>query len=241
MKMNENLKKEFSEFEKKLGLNFKNKDLFIQAFCHRSYLNENPGFNLGQNERLEFLGDAVLELVVTEHLYLSYPQKSEGELTTWRASLVNTKVIGSVAEKAGFYDNILLSKGEKKEEGKSRMCILANTFEAVIGAIYLDMGYSDAKKFIKERLIIELPRIIELELYKDPKSLLQEKIQEEGKATPIYETIKEGGPDHKKHFTVGVLIEGEINGKGRGYSKKEAEEEAAKDALQQKGWLKSKN
>ncbi len=228
----------FSDLEKKLELNFKSKDLLVQAFCHRSYLNENPEFHLGQNERLEFLGDAVLELVITEHLYLTYPDKTEGELTSWRASLVNSKVIGQAAKKIGLYDYILLSKGERKERGKSRLYILADTFEALIGAIYLDMGYGESKKFIENNLIPELPRIIKLELYRDPKSVLQEKAQEEMGFTPVYETLNESGPDHKKHFVMGVLVDGKVIGKGEGYSKKEAEEEAAKMALKKKGWLK---
>ncbi len=231
----------FSELEKKLELKFNKRDLLVQSFCHRSYLNENPDFHLGQNERLEFLGDAVLELVITEHLYLAYPEKSEGELTSWRASLVNSKVIGKAAKKIGLYNYILLSKGERKERGKSQLCILADTFEALIGAIYLDIGYAQAKKFIEDNLIPELPRIIKLELYRDPKSVLQEKAQEEMGVTPIYKTLTESGPDHKKHFIMGVLIDKEVAGKGEGYSKKDAEEEAAKEALKKKGWLKNKN
>lgn len=169
----------FDELEKKIGVEFENRNLLIQAFCHRSYLNENPKFNLGHNERLEFLGDAVLELVVTNYLYFNYPEKSEGELTTWRAALVNTKEIGSVAELLNFHDYLLLSKGESREEGKARKCILANTFEAVVGAIYLDRGYDIAKDFIEKVLVSRLPRIIELELFRDPKSQLQEEVQEE--------------------------------------------------------------
>lgn len=229
------------ELENKLELHFNNKELLLQALCHRSYLNENHAFSLGHNERLEFLGDAVLELVVTEYLYLNYPDKSEGELTTWRASLVNTKVIGKTARKIGIYDHILLSKGESRETGKSRICILADTFEAVVGAAYLDLGYEKVKLFIEKNLITELPRIIELGLYRDPKSVLQEETQKDTGITPEYKVIKEVGPDHKKHFEVGVFIEEKIIGRGDGHSKKDAEEKAAKVALLKKGWLKNNN
>ncbi len=145
--------KDFSKLEKKLGLKFKNKDLLIQAFCHRSYLNENPDFYLENNERLEFLGDAVLELVVTEYLYQKYPKKSEGELTNWRAALVNAKILGDLAQNLDFNDYLLLSKGETKELGKARQYILANSFEALIGAIYLDQGYKTSQKFIEKKLV----------------------------------------------------------------------------------------
>ncbi len=226
----------FKEFEKKIGVEFNNKNILFQAFCHRSYLNENPDFNLGQNERLEFLGDAVLELVVTNYLYFNYPEKSEGELTTWRAALVNSKEIGDTAEQLDFQDFILLSKGESKEKGKSRLYILADTFEALIGAIYIDRGYDVAKDFIEKYLISRLPRIIELGLYRDPKSELQEKTQEEVGITPAYNVLEEKGPDHKKHFVIGVFLNGEMIGRGKGWSKKEAEEMAAKEALENKKW-----
>src|SRR3989344_1111489 len=155
---------DFSLFEKKLGLKFKNKDLLTQAFVHRSYLNENPGFALDQNERLEFLGDAVLELIITEHLYKEYPDKAEGELTNWRAALVNAKMLTSVAEELGFNDFLLLSRGETKELGKARQYILANTFEALIGAAYLDAGYEACDTFIKKYLLKKIPEIIENKL-----------------------------------------------------------------------------
>ncbi len=233
------MEEKFRELEEKLGLDFKDKNLLMQAFCHRSYLNENPDFRLGQNERLEFLGDAVLELIVTNHLYFSYPGKSEGELTTWRAALVNTKEIGSVAEELGFFDFLLLSKGESRDKGKARLCILADTFEAVIGAIYLDRGYSVAEKFVVDKLISRLPRIIELGLFRDPKSELQEKTQEVEGITPSYRVLEETGPDHQRHFLVGVYLEENLIGRGEGLSKKEAEEEAAKKALINKNWEKS--
>ncbi len=230
------MEEKFNELEKKIGVEFEDKNLLVQAFCHRSYLNENPDFNLGQNERLEFLGDAVLELVVTNYLYLQYPENSEGELTTWRAALVNTKEIADTAEKLQFQDFLLLSKGENRENGRARLCILANTFEAFIGALYLDRGYHIVEEFIKKNLIVKLPRIIELELYRDPKSELQERTQEEAGVTPSYNVLEESGPDHQKYFKIGVFLNNMLVGEGKGWSKKEAEEEAAKEALTKNKW-----
>jgi len=227
---------EFSKLEKKLGIKFKNKDLLIQAFCHRSYLNENPDFYLAHNERLEFLGDAVLELVITEMLYRNYPEKSEGELTNWRASLVNAKVLGELARDLDFNDFLLLSRGEEKELGKARFYILANVFEALVGALYLDQGYGACQKFIKKHLMEKLPEIIEKGLFKDAKSRFQEESQERVGITPSYKVTEEWGPDHAKHFIVGVFLEKELIAKGEGSSKQEAEEEAAKNALKIKEW-----
>lgn len=228
--------KDFSTLEKKLNLKFKNKDFLIQAFCHRSYLNENPDFYLDHNERLEFLGDAVLELVVTEYLYQKYPEKPEGELTNWRAALVNAKILGDLAKDLGFNDFLLLSRGEEKELGKARQYILANTFEALIGAIYLDQGYKACQKFVKEYLVKKLPEIIEKGLFKDAKSRFQEEAQERVGITPTYKVLEEWGPDHAKHFIVGVFLNEELVAKGEGSSKQEAELEAAKRALEIKGW-----
>jgi ribonuclease III len=228
--------KDFSLLEKKLNLKFKNRDFLIQAFCHRSFLNENPDFYLSHNERLEFLGDAVLELVVTEHLYEKYPQKSEGELTNWRAALVNAKMLSEVAKRLDFNDFLLLSKGEAKETGKARQYILANTFEAFIGAIYLDQGYKKCQSFIKRNLITELPQIIKNNLFRDAKSRFQEEAQERVGITPSYKVLKEWGPDHAKHFTIGVFLGNELIANGEGSSKQEGEEEAAKNALEIKGW-----
>lgn len=228
--------KNFDLFEKKLGLNFKDKGLLKQAFVHRSYLNENPELGLEQNERLEYLGDAVLELVITEHLYKEYPQKAEGELTNWRASLVNAKMLTLVAEELGFNDFLLLSRGETKELGKARQYILANTFEALIGAVYLDLGYQEADIFITKYLLKKLPDIIQNKLYKDAKSQFQEEAQEKVGETPMYKVLKEWGPDHKKKFTVGVFLGEAPIAEGEGYSKQEAEEEAAKAALIAKQW-----
>ena len=228
--------KNFSSLEKKLNLNFKNKDLLIQAFCHRSYLNENPDFYLHHNERLEFLGDAVLELIVTEYLYQKYPKKSEGELTNWRAALVNAKILSDSAKDLDFNDFLLLSRGEGKELGKARQYILANTFETIIGAIYLDQGYQACQNFIKKHLIIKLPEIIEKGLFKDAKSRFQEGAQEKVGVTPTYKVLEEWGPDHAKNFIIGVFLNNELVGKGGGSSKHEAEEQAAKNAIEIKNW-----
>lgn len=227
---------DFSPLEKKLSINFKNKDLLIQSFCHRSYLNENPKFHLENNERLEFLGDAVLELVITEFLYQKYPKKPEGELTNWRAALVNAKMLSKMAQKLDFNDFLLLSRGEAKETGKARQYILANTFEAFIGAFYLDQGYKVCQKFIEKHLAKELPEIIAKGLYKDSKSSFQEEAQEKTSATPTYRVLKEWGPDHAKHFIIGVFLGEKLVAKGEGSSKQEAEEAAAKSALETKDW-----
>ena len=228
--------KDFDKLEKHLGIHFKNKDLLTQAFVHRSYLNENPDLGLEHNERLEFLGDAVLELVITEYLYKEYPKNAEGELTNWRASLVNAKMLMQIAEELGFNDFLLLSKGEMKELGKARQYILANTFESFVGSLYLDLGYEACDAFIKKVLLVKLPDIIENKLYKDAKSHFQEEAQEKAGVTPSYKVMKEWGPDHKKKFTVGVFLEKELVAQGEGYSKQEAEEEAAKAALGVKNW-----
>jgi len=228
--------KDFSLLGKKLNLKFKNKDLLIQAFCHRSYLNENPDFYLPHNERLEFLGDAVLELIVTEYLYQKYPKKSEGELTNWRAALVNARMLSEIARELDFNDFLLLSRGETKELGKARQYILANTFEALIGAMYLDQGITACQKFIEKNLIKELARIIEKGLFKDAKSRFQEEAQERVGITPNYKVLEEWGPDHARHFIIGVFLDKTLVAKGEGSSKQEAELEAAKNALEAKNW-----
>jgi len=228
--------KDFSLLEKKLNLKFKNKDFLIQAFVHRSYLNENPDFYLPHNERLEFLGDAVLELIVTEYLYQKYPKKTEGELTNWRAALVNAKMLSKIAKDLDFNGSLLLSRGETKELGKARQYILANTFEAFIGAIYLDCGYRVCEDFIKKHLIVKLPEIIEKGLFKDAKSRFQEEAQERTGITPNYKVLEEWGPDHAKHFIIGVFLGKELVAKGEGSSKQEAEEKAAKNGLEDKSW-----
>jgi len=227
---------DFAPLEEKYGLNFKNKDLLRQAFTHRSYLNENPDSKLEHNERLEFLGDAVIELIVTDHLYKDYPEKAEGDLTNWRAALVNAKMLSATAEELGFNDFLLLSKGERKELGKARAYILANTFEALLGAIYLDAGYAQCDEFIKKHLLVNLSGIIKSGSYKDSKSKFQEEAQEKVSVTPNYKVMKEEGPDHEKKFVVGVYLNDGLVAEGEGMSKQEAEEDAAKKALEVKKW-----
>lgn len=230
--------KEFSILEKELGLKFKNQDLLKQAFTHRSYLNENPEFNLEHNERLEFLGDAVMELIVTEYLFKEFPEKAEGDLTNWRAALVNAKMLTSVAEELGFNDYLLLSRGEAKEGGKARAYILANAWEALLGALYIDSGLKPCEVFIKKYLLIKLANIIKEGSYKDAKSTFQEEAQEKNSITPNYKVLKETGPDHDKSFTVGVFLGEELVAEGKGSSKQEAEEAAAQLALEVKKWNK---
>jgi len=228
--------KDPSLLEKKLAIDFADHDLLIQALVHRSYLNENPGFRVSHNERLEFLGDAVLELVVTEYLYQQYPEKPEGELTNWRAALVNAKMLARVAQNLGLNDFILLSRGESKELGKARQYILANTYEALVGALYLDKGYAACLAFIAKYLLPELPHIIEAELFRDAKSRFQEEAQERVGITPTYKVLQEWGPDHAKHFVIGVFLGEEEVAQGEELSKQEAEEEAARHALEVKRW-----
>ena len=216
--------------EDALGVVFKDKNLLKQALIHRSWLNENPTSNLENNERLEFLGDAVLELIVTEHLYNNYPNP-EGELTNWRAALVNYQNLAQVAGTLGVNEFLMLSRGESKDTGRARQVILANTMEALIGAVYLDHGYKTAQKFVKENVLSGLDYIIKNNLYKDAKSSFQEKSQEKHGITPIYKVIEETGPDHDKIFTVGVYLENKLVGQGQGPSKQEAEQKAAEDAL----------
>ena len=218
-----------------MDLKFKNPDLLKQALTHRSYLNENPNFGLDHNERLEFLGDAVLELVVTEYLYQNY-KNPEGELTSWRAALVNAEMLSKKAKKLGLNDEILLSRGEAKDTGKARDYILANALEALIGAIYLDGGYEIAKKFINENILIELPSVLENKLYLDAKSQFQERAQEEVNITPEYKVLKEWGPDHDKKFKIGVYLNTELVAVAIGSSKQEAQQKAAEKALKAKDW-----
>jgi len=228
--------KDFSKLEKRLNLEFKNKELLAQAFVHRSFLNENPKLKLSNNERLEFLGDAILEQVVTEYLFQAYPKKPEGELTSLRASLVNAKMLAKTAGDLGLNDFLLLSQGEIKETGKARQYILANTHEALIGALYLDQGLKVCKDFIEKHLIKELPRIIEQGLFRDAKSTFQEEAQERVGITPNYKVLKEWGPDHAKHFVIGVFLGKDLVAEGEGSSKQEGEEGAAKEGLKIKKW-----
>ena len=223
------------ELQKKIGIEFKNTDILLQALTHRSYLNENTSWPLEHNERLEFLGDAVFELVVTDHLYKNYPQP-EGELKNWRAAIVNAVILSKICGKFDLNDYILLSRGEAKDTGRARQFILANAIEALIGAIYLDQGYAMAEKFVDKFVIVELPTIIEQKAYRDSKSRLQEEAQDKVGITPTYEVLKEWGPDHARNFEVGVFLGSELVGQGSGLSKQEAQQMAAEDALKKKGW-----
>lgn len=229
--------KELPELEQRLGFSFTNKDLLTQSVVHRSYLNEHPGFGLGHNERLEFLGDAVLELSITRYLYDAYPDRSEGELTNWRASLVNSDQLAIVAEELGLNDFLYLSRGEAKDKNsKARKYILANAIEAVIGALYLDQGFAAADDLINRIVVPKLPDILQHQLYVDPKSRFQEKSQEVSGITPRYQVVSESGPDHNKKFEIGVYLNEEMVASGSGDSKQEAEEAAARKALIVKGW-----
>jgi len=228
---------DFSSFEKKTNIVFKDKDLLKQAFIHRSYINENPDTKLSHNERLEFLGDAVLELIVTDFLYNKYPDHTEGELTALRSALVNAVIISDIASQVGMNDYLLLSKGETKDSGKARQYILANTFEAYVGAVYLDQGLKTTEKFIQKHVLTKTDEIVKKKLWRDAKSLVQEKAQEFVNITPAYKVLHESGPDHDKHFTVGIYFGSELISEGKGKSKQEAEQKAAESALKAKNWL----
>lgn len=223
---------DIKELEKNLKVKFNNPDLLMTAVTHRSYLNENRDFRLPHNERLEFLGDAVLELISTRYLYENYPHP-EGELTNFRSALVNYRMLSEIARKLKLEEFLLMSKGEAKDTGRARQVILANALEAVIGAIYLDSGYEAAKEFVLRDIIVELPLIINEGTYLDPKSKLQEIIQEKQGVTPTYQVISEQGPDHDKVFLVGVFIGNTRVGEGKGPSKQEAEVAAAENALKE--------
>lgn len=227
---------DFSKFEEKAGVIFKDKNLLKQAFTHRSYINENRESKLEHNERLEFLGDAVLELVITDFLYKRFEASNEGEMTSLRAALVNADTCAVVATKLSINDFLLLSRGESRDTGRARMYILANTLEAVIGAIYIDQGYEVAKQFILSHIAPLVDGIITDKKWIDAKSLLQEKIQEEVGVTPSYKTLRESGPDHDKHFVVGVYAGTVLYGEGEGKSKQDAEQSAARAALDTNGW-----
>jgi len=227
---------DFTEFEKKAGLSFTNKELLKQAFVHRSYINENKSSGLSHNERLEFLGDAVLELVITDFLYKKYTDKPEGELTAYRSALVNADTCASIATKIGMGDYLLLSKGESKDVGRARQYILANALEALIGAIYIDQGLAMARDFIEKNFMPMIDSIISARSFIDAKSLFQEKAQEFDGVTPSYKTMKESGPDHEKKFTVGVYVGKNLVAQGEGESKQDAEQEAARSALVARGW-----
>ncbi|OGL29476.1 ribonuclease III [Candidatus Saccharibacteria bacterium RIFCSPHIGHO2_02_FULL_47_12] len=225
---------DFSKYQQfasdKLRVQFKNPELLVTAFTHRSYLNEHRKSVREHNERLEFLGDAVLELVVTEYLYQNY-EEPEGVLTNWRSALVRTESISAAASLYEFEPLLRLSRGEKQGSARARAQILANCFEAVLGALYLDQGYEASKKFIETSLLITLKDILKTGSWMDPKSHLQELVQSKDGFTPVYRVISEEGPDHDKTFTVGVFVENQLKGQGTGPSKQIAQQSAAEAAL----------
>lgn len=221
--------------EKVLGVGISDPDLFQEAVTHRSYINEHRGYRLSHNERLEFLGDAVLELVVTEYLFHNYPNP-EGELTSWRAALVNGEMLARIAQELDLGRFLLMSKGEAKDTGRARQYLLANMMEAVIGAIHLDRGYAAASEFIHRTVIVRMDEVLKDGLYADPKSRFQEEAQERMSVTPGYRVLREWGPDHDKHFVAGVYLGEELVAEGEGSSKQEAQRAAAKNALEKRGW-----
>ncbi len=231
-----NIERDIEILQDLLKVIFKDTALLLSAITHRSYLNEHRDATWDHNERLEFLGDAVLELVVTDFLFAKYPEKPEGELTAVRAALVNTNSLCNASEILGINKFLLMSKGESKDEGRARQYILANVFEACIGAIYLDQGYDAARNFIAERLFANTDKIVEKKLWQDAKSRFQELAQERASITPTYETLSQDGPDHDRVFTVGVFLRHEKVAEGKGRSKQEAEQQAAQMAVVAKGW-----
>lgn len=220
-----------AKLEKAIGVKFKNKNLLKEALTHSSYVNENPGWTLSHNERLEYLGDAVLGLAVGEFLFKKYPAAAEEQLTSFRAALVNYRMLAQVARELDLEDYLFLSRGEAKNKGRAREVILADALEAVIGAIYLDRNYKSVQKFIAKHLLEHLEEVMANKLYQDPKSRLQELVQEKSKTTPLYRVLGEEGPEHQKKFSVGVFVDGQLLAKGKGSSKSEAERQAAQTAL----------
>lgn len=233
---NKNIPTDIAKLEQILGVVFADKQLLLSAVTHRSYLNEHREAAWEHNERLEFLGDAVLELVVTDYLYRTYPEKPEGELTAVRAALVNTVSLSATSDKLGVNPYLLMSKGEAKDEGRARQYILANVFEACVGAMYLDSGYETAKDFIDRSLFHKTDEIVSKRLWQDSKSRFQEMAQEHASVTPTYTLLGQDGPDHDRVFTIGVYLRNEKIAEGKGRSKQEAEQEAAERAITAKGW-----
>lgn len=221
-----------ANLENAIGAKFKNQNLLKEALTHRSYLNEDPNWPMPHNERLEFLGDAVLELAVTEELYERFPEQPEGQLTVLRASLVNYQILGRIAAGFDLDKAMFMSRGERGDNARAKEVILANAFEALVGALYLDQGFAAVEKFVKKILMTHLDEILENKTYKDPKSALQEIIQEKLRVTPTYETLEETGPAHDRQFRIGVRFGGKVVAEGIGASKQEAELEAAKKALE---------
>lgn len=222
--------KDLTPLEKRLGTTFQNNETLRSALTHRSYLNEHPDFPLDHNERLEFLGDAVLELVVTDHLYHEY-QLPEGEMTNLRSAVVRGEMLSKIANEMELEDFLLLSRGERKDTGKARQYILANAVEAVIGAVYLDRGYEDAKRIIDTYIVSKLEEVVSKGMHIDSKSKFQELAQEKFRVTPTYKVLKEAGLDHEKSFTMGAFLNEKLLGEGIGLSKQEAQQAAAREAL----------
>ena len=225
----------YKKLEDKIGLSFKDQHVLRSAFVHRSYLNEHRDSKLESNERLEFLGDAVLELVVTEYLYINYPNP-EGELTNWRSALVKGEMLAKIARELELGEYLFLSHGEMKSGGRDKDYLLANTFEALIGVIYLELGYEKSKSFIETFLLVRLAEILDTGAHIDAKSRLQELAQEKAGITPSYKLQSEEGPDHEKTFTMSALIGERTVGRGKGGSKQTAEQKAAEDALRRLKW-----
>lgn len=227
---------EYAPLMERIGYQFKDLTLLRQALTHRSYLNEHPDWPHGHNERLEFLGDAVLELVVTEYLFAHYPDETEGEMTNWRAALVNANILSDTTNAFSLNEHLLLSRGEARDTGRARQYILANAIEALIGAMYMDGGYAPCREFIEKFVLTHLPDIIATKAYRDAKSLLQEEAQERIGVTPTYQVMEEWGPDHARQFRVGVYLGRELAGEGQGQSKQDAQQAAAEDALKNRNW-----
>lgn len=224
--------KDVGPLEEKIGIRFNNLDILKEALTHRSYLNERPNWGVPHNERLEYLGDAVLELSVSEKLYRRYPDFPEGQLTVVRAALVNYQILGRIAAEIELDKYMLMSRGERGDNQRAKEVILANAFEALVGAIYLDRGFGVVSDFVDKFLMGYAEEIVKTKSYKDPKSSLQELIQEKFRETPTYEVLAESGPAHARTFTVGVRFDGKVRAEGTGNSKQEAETEAARKALQ---------
>lgn len=227
---------ESAALERRIGVTFVSGELLTEALTHRSYLNEHPDWRGHHNERLEFLGDAVLELAVTQHLYEVYPNEPEGRLTNLRAALVRSETLALVGAEIDLIPAMRLSKGEANDTGRSRDQILANVMEALIGAIFLDQGYAPAESFIQRFILTKLSDVIAGKKVKDAKSMFQEESQARVGLTPRYDVRKEWGPDHQRRFRIGAYLGSELIGEGEGESKQDAQQAAAKDALQKKGW-----
>jgi ribonuclease III len=231
MKKQKERRKKMSNIEKKLGIDFKDKKILKRALTHRSYLNENRGMGLKNNERLEFLGDAVLELIISSKIFHTFPDRAEGELTGIRSALVRTESLAEESRRLGVGEHLLMSKGEEDSGGRDKDYLLANVYEAILGAIYLDKGLDECINFVEKTILKQLDFVVENELFIDPKTKIQELIQAEYKITPTYEVVEEKGPDHEKHFTVVLKIGEKFSCKGYGASKQKAEEDAAQKAI----------